>query len=88
MDRWAEYNAGTLTPPVVVQHDTLYVGTPNEEHLIWVWTGARIQGPFSRSTYDASVESVLLILAPTLDPLPPDTFEILAEDGETIEGTL
>ena len=45
-NRWAEYNAGTLTPPVVVQHDTLASG----EHLVWVWTGERIQGPFSRLT--------------------------------------
>jgi hypothetical protein len=47
MNRWAEYNAGTLTPPAVVQHDQI-----GDEHLIWVWDGARIRGPFSRATYD------------------------------------
>lgn len=46
-DRWAEYQAGTLTPPVVVQHDQL-----GSEHLIWVWTGTQIMGPFSRPSYD------------------------------------
>ena len=83
-NRWAEYNAGTLTPPVVVQHDTLASG----EHLVWVWTGERIQGPFSRLTYGAAEEAALLILAPTLDPPPPDTFEITGEDGTVIEGQL
>lgn len=47
MDRWAEYNAGKLTPPVVVQHDIC-----GDEHLIWVWDGKAIQGPFSRSVFD------------------------------------
>lgn len=47
MERWKEYDAGTLMPPCVVQHDQ--VGT---EHLIWVWDGERIQGPFSRTSDD------------------------------------
>jgi len=45
---WPEYNAGTLTPPVVVQHDTM----PSGEHLIWVYTASGILGPYSRTTYD------------------------------------
>lgn len=47
MDRWAEYDAGTLTPPAVVQHDEVA-----GEHLIWVYTGHAIVGPLSRRTYD------------------------------------
>lgn len=48
MNRWAEYNAGTLTPPVVVQHDVL----PSGENLIWIYTPDGILGPYSRATYD------------------------------------
>ncbi len=47
INRWAEYNAGTLTPPAVVQQDQ--VGT---EYLIWVWTGTQIEGPISRSNFN------------------------------------
>lgn len=43
VNRWAEYEAGTLTPPVVVQHDVV-----TGEHLVWVWcTDLRIRGPLS-----------------------------------------
>lgn len=81
MDRWAEYDAGTLTPPVVVQRDTLF-----GEHLIWVWTGKRIIGPFTRKQWDASVEAEVLASAVAADPADPDQFQILCEDGETISG--
>jgi len=47
MNRWAEYRAGTLTPPVVVQHDV-----DGADHLIWVYTTAGIKGPYKRTTYD------------------------------------
>lgn len=46
MNRWPEYNAGTLTPPAVVQHDQI-----GEEHLIWVYTAGGISGPYSRRSY-------------------------------------
>lgn len=46
-DKWAEYRAGTLVPPAVVQHDEV-----NGEHLIWVWTGENIVGPMSRRGFD------------------------------------
>lgn len=81
MDRWAEYNAGTLTPPVVVQRDTV-----NGGHLIWVWTGRRILGPFQRASWDASVESAILAFATSIDLADPDTYAILCEDGFTIRG--
>lgn len=57
------------------------------EHLVWVRTDAALHGPFSRPTYDQTVDDELLALAPTLDPVM-DTFTITGEDGETIEGQL
>jgi len=48
MNRWPEYNAGTLTPPVIVQHDIAPLG----EHLIWVYAVGGILGPYARPTYD------------------------------------
>jgi len=48
MNRWVEYNNGTLPVNSVVQHDTM----PSGEHLIWVYTASGILGPYSRSTYD------------------------------------
>lgn len=49
MNRWAEYEAGTLTPPVVVQHDEVA-----GEHLVWVYASVEdgVLGPYSRRTYD------------------------------------
>jgi hypothetical protein len=49
-NRWAEYNAGTLTPPVVVQHDTTTGGL----HLIWVYTVDGIFGPYFRPSYETT----------------------------------
>lgn len=46
-NRWREYEAGTLTPPAIIQHDE-----QNREHLIWVWTGTQIIGPLSRREYN------------------------------------
>jgi len=46
MNRWAEYRAGTLTPPAVVQRDTM----PDGRVLLWVWDGASIIGPVSRKS--------------------------------------
>ena len=48
-NRWPEYDAKTLVPPVVVQHDTMASG----EHLVWVYAADGITGPYSRKTYDA-----------------------------------
>lgn len=59
MNRWAEYNAGTLTPPCVVQHDFV-----SGLHLVWVWDGSRITGPYSREKYD---EQELLDMASAID---------------------
>ena len=47
VNRWAEYNAGTLTPPAIVQQDQV-----GSEYLIWIWTGTQIEGPMSRSNFD------------------------------------
>lgn len=49
MHRWPEYDAGTLVPPAVVQHDEV-----NGEHLVWVYESVDrgIQGPISRRSYD------------------------------------
>ena len=62
MNRWAEYKAGTLTPPVVVQHDEVA-----GEHLIWVYASAQdgILGPYSRRTYDetATLGEIVAVLA-------------------------
>lgn len=59
MNRWAEYNAGTLTPPAVVQHDEV-----SGEHLVWVYTGHAVVGPVSRRAYDenAIVAEVIAML--------------------------
>ena len=45
-NKWKEYNAETLVPPCVVQHDTV-----GKEHLVWVWTGENIV-QVSRLKYD------------------------------------
>jgi hypothetical protein len=47
INRWAEYDAGTLTPPVVVQQDQV-----GGEYLVWLWTGTSIEGPMSRTSFD------------------------------------
>jgi hypothetical protein len=80
MNRWHEYEAGTLTPPVIVQHDEV-----NGEHLVWVWTGKAIRGPVSRREWNAEIEAA--VLAIDFDPAP-DTFEITSEDGTVITGEL
>lgn len=72
MNRWAEYNAGTLTPPAVVQHDQI-----GGEHLVWVYAAGRIVGPYSRSRYDESTT-----LAEIVESL------ILAEENENAEEVL
>lgn len=46
MNRWAEFRAGTLTPPAVVQRDT----APDGSVMLWVWDGASIVGPVSRKS--------------------------------------
>lgn len=46
MNRWVEYRAGTLTPPVVVQRDTALDGSA----MLWVWDGESIIGPVSRKS--------------------------------------
>lgn len=46
MNRWAEYRAGTLTPPAVVQRDTLADGSV----LLWIWDGESIVGPVTRKS--------------------------------------
>lgn len=46
MNRWAEYRAGTLTPPAVVQRDTLADGSV----LLWIWDGETIVGPVTRAS--------------------------------------
>ena len=79
MDRWKEYNAGKLKPPCVVQHDVV-----RDEHLIWVWDGVNIQGPFSRTKYD---EVELLVTAMTvkdtvIEPVL-DAKELIIAEKET-----
>lgn len=46
MNRWAEFRAGTLTPPAVVQRDT----APDGSVMLWVWDGESIIGPVSRKS--------------------------------------
>ena len=46
MNRWAEFRAGTLTPPAVVQRDT----GPDGTVLLWIWDGISIIGPVSRKS--------------------------------------
>ena len=46
MNRWAEYRAGTLTPPVVVQRDIVLNGSA----MLWIWDGESIIGPVSRKS--------------------------------------
>ena len=46
MNRWAEFRAGTLTPPAVVQRDTGQDGGV----LLWIWDGESIVGPVSRKS--------------------------------------
>jgi len=48
MDRWAEYDIGTLIPPAVVQHDM-----DGGIHQVWVYcTDQRIRGPWPRPSYN------------------------------------
>lgn len=69
MDKWADYKAGKLIPPCVVQHDVV-----RDENLIWVWDGVNIQGPFSRAKYDeAEILATAMtvkdaVATPALDP--------------------
>ena len=49
INRWAEYNAHTLTPPAVVQQDQI-----GSEYLIWVWNNTLIEGPMSRTSFEES----------------------------------
>lgn len=77
-NRWTEYNAGTLTPPVVVQHDSFANGT----HFLWVYTtmgGIRF---FARESWDADVETALLALA---DQAGRPEYEITCEDGTVVQ---
>lgn len=46
MNRWAEFRAGNLTPPTVVQRDT----GPDGAVLLWIWDGNSIIGPVSRKS--------------------------------------
>lgn len=62
MHRWPEYDAGTLVPPAVVQHDEV-----NGEHLVWVWTGEKIVGPLSRKVYDEAEVLETATYAPDQD---------------------
>jgi len=54
MDRWKEYDAKTLTPPCVVQHDVI-----GKEHLIWVWDGMTIHGPMSQENEEDAIKAVI-----------------------------
>lgn len=78
MERWREYEAGTLTPPCVVQHDIL-----GSDHLIWVWHGAGIVGPVVRPVYDeaAVCAEVLASLVPPVEVVPEPAYRIICEDG-------
>lgn len=74
MDRWREYEAGTLTPPCVVQHDCV-----NGEHLIWVWDGITIHGPLSRPEYDEASCIAHVAFVRAEPPRVPDPAEQVAQ---------
>jgi hypothetical protein len=79
INRWKEYDAGKLTPPCVVQHDTI-----RNEHLIWVWDGETIK-QFSRSGYD---EKSVLADAMIEAPVYVDSKDVIIEELETKVSTL
>lgn len=73
MNRWAEYKAGTLTPPVIVQHDQV-----GDEHLVWVYTAGGIVGPFSRTTYDEATTLAEIVEALAVAEENENAEEVLA----------
>lgn len=82
MQRWVEYDAGTLTPPCVIQHDIV-----RNEHLIWVWDGTAIHGPLSRPSYDeASVcAEVVSMSAAEVPVVPEPTYTVICDDGFEVQ---
>lgn len=73
MNRWAEYRAGTLTPPAVVQHDQT-----GDEHLIWVYAAGGIVGPYSRSHYDEATTLAEIVESLTSAEENENAEEVLA----------
>jgi hypothetical protein len=80
INRWKEYDAGTLTPPCVVQHDVL-----GKENLIWVWTGTEIKS-FSRDTFDE--ESILADAMIVAETVVIDPKDVIIEELQTKVATL
>lgn len=80
VNKWQEYRGGKLTAPAVVQVDQC-----GKEYLIWVWDGASIQGPFSRTTYnEAEIKSTAMVIKaqePTVQ-VEPENSEITALKAE------
>lgn len=75
-DHWQAYQDGKLTPPAVVQHDIV-----NGQHLIWVWDGMAIQGPFSRSSYD---EKEITATAAAIAAQPKQIEQVDARDTKIV----
>lgn len=75
INKWKEYDAKTLTPPCVVQHDVL-----GEEHLVWVWTGKNILQT-SRTVYN---ESEIIADMVALETVQTEPYEIEWEDGTVL----
>lgn len=71
-NRWKEYDAKTLTPPCVVQHDVV-----GEEHLVWVWTGKNILQA-SRTIYN---EAEIISDMVASEIIQTEPYEIECEDG-------
>lgn len=78
MNRWPDYNAGTLTLPAIVQHDTM----PTGEHLVWVAVAQGvIAGPYSRTSYDEA--SVIVDAVASAAPPAPE-YAVECEDGTVV----
>jgi hypothetical protein len=73
INRWAQYTAGTLTPPAVVQQDQV-----GSEYLIWVWDGKQIDGPLSRTSFDET--AFLVAYSALLAQRAADEAERLAQE--------
>lgn len=73
MNRWAEYRAGTLIPPAIVQHDQI-----GDEHLIWVYAASGIVGPYSRRSYDEATTLAEIVESLTSAEEKENAEEVLA----------
>lgn len=86
MNRWAEFRAGTLTPPAVVQRDTGLDGAV----LLWIWDGNSIIGPVSRKSGLVNDEEVAVEVRGIIKdrPAPRDVIDDLRDTIRDLRDTV